>query len=119
MNEADAIMSSIQAVMEHVSAEFSQADVAGGHWAGVDTDARLRLARRIREEVNRLTEVFERVRATIAAAPGGDLASDELERRIAQQQRELAQLTAADAALQAACEGAARPGSDGDCARDR
>lgn len=117
MNEADAIMSSIQAVMEHVSAEFSQADVQGGRWAGVDTDARLRLARRIREEVNRLTEVFERVRGTIAAAPGGDLASDELERRIAAQQRELARLTAADAALQSACESASAAG--GGDPRDR
>lgn len=108
MQEADDIMTAVQAVVEHVTAEFSAAAGAAGagagapgRWAGVDADARLRLAQRIRDEVNRLGDVFERVRATVQAVPGGDVTPDALDAALEAERAELARLQAARAALQA------------------
>lgn len=93
-------MSAVQAILEHVTAEFSAADTGDGRWAGVDADSRLRLARRIRDEVNRLTEVFERVRSNILSVPGGDLTPDDLENALNLERRELQRLTATRASLE-------------------
>ena len=101
MNEADDIMVAIQAIMEHVQTEFSSANGDGGSWVGVDADARLRLTRRIRDEVNRLANVFERVRHNIDAVPGGRISGLELDLALEKEKKELEIIRATQRELEA------------------
>lgn len=105
MDEADDLVVAVQSILEHVQAEFGAAgdaaDDGAGRWVGVDADARLRLARRIRDEVNRLAAVFGRVRATIDAVPGGRLTAAELDAALAAERAELMRLEATKASVDA------------------
>ena len=110
-DDADDTMAAIQSILEAAQSEFSAASTpsssigAGGagpaRWAGVDADARLRLSRRVREEVNRLREVFVRVRGAIDAVPGGDMTEAELDAAMRAEERELARVQTAQQALAA------------------
>ena len=107
MAEADDIMAAIQAILEVAQGEFSSVLVeAGGgmggmpRWGGVDADARLRISRRVRDEVNRLREAFVRVRAAIDAVPGGDMTPAELEAAMCGEQRELERVLTVKAKLE-------------------
>ena len=95
-------MSSIQSLLDIAQAEFAGAEGdGGGRWVGLDADARLRLSRRVREEVLRLGDVFARVRADIDAVPGGGVPPEELLAALAAEARELARLQGAQRSLEA------------------
>lgn len=99
MEEADDIATSVQSIFELVQVEFAQAAATmdPGKWTGLDADARARLTKHCREEVNKLRDVFLRVQATIDAVPGCDRTASEIDEEAA----ELEALRAREAATNA------------------
>ena len=102
--EMDSIVTSVQALVEVVQAEFGAAagEMPDGRWLGLDTDARDRVTRKAREEARRLQTAFDRVQAAIDALPAGDVGPDALARLVADRAAERERLVAAAARLRVA-----------------
>lgn len=108
MEEADDIMVSIGAIFEVVQEQFLAA-AEGMHqglppgapvrWTGLEGDARADTTRRLREEVNRLKAVFDRIAASIDASPAASLRPEEVEAEKARLRGVLAGLSQAKAWL--------------------
>ena len=88
MEEADDIMVSIGAIFELVQEKFAEA-AEGMHkglppgapvrWTGLEGDVRADTSRRLREEVNQLKAVFDRIQGSIDASPAASLRPEEIE----------------------------------------
>ena len=91
----------VQELFEVVQSELlaAAASMEGGKWSGLDPDARGRIGRKTREEVNRLRAVFDGIHATIDTLPGAHLTPRELECAIEDTGARLARLRATQAQL--------------------
>ena len=100
--DADAIMIAVQEIFEVVQAEFlvaAEGIEKGGTWSGVDADARGRITRKTREEVNRIKSVFDRIQAGISAVDGAHMTPQQLEDAIRDERVKLDRLLLAKAQL--------------------
>ncbi len=94
MEEVDHIMASVQAIFELVQGELGTAaeTMTDGRWTGLSADARMILATKAREEVNKLKPIFDRVKQSLDTLPGCQLTPSELEARIEAKKLQLANL---------------------------